>query len=90
MSSDVFFILERKSNQSHFEIEPWNSTQSETWSTIFGPYPHRDMGYHIRSNFRKFYIIKTGFTLGELVSLVKVFRLFRLEQIFLVFKVWTQ
>jgi len=29
-----------------------------------------------------FYLIRTGFTLGEPVSLVKVFRLFRLEQCF--------
>jgi hypothetical protein len=34
-------------------------------------------------------LIRTHFTLGELVSLVKVFRLFRLEWIFLVFRVWT-
>ncbi len=44
----------------------------------------------IGSNFWKFYLIKTGFTLGEPVSLVKVFRVFRLEWIFLVFRVWTQ
>ncbi len=31
-----------------------------------------------------------SFTLLEPVSLVKVFRLFRLERIFLVFRVWTQ
>jgi len=37
--------------------------------------------YRIRSNFWKFYLIRTGFTLGELVFLVKVFRLFRLEGI---------
>jgi hypothetical protein len=36
----------------------------------------------IGSNFWKFYLIRTGFTLGEPVSLVKVFRLFRLEQSF--------
>jgi hypothetical protein len=35
--------------------------------------------------FGSFYIIKTRFTLGEPVSLVKVFRLFRLECTFLVF-----
>jgi hypothetical protein len=39
--------------------------------------------YHIRSKFRKFYLIRTGFTSRESVSLVKVFRLFRLEWIFL-------
>jgi len=38
---------------------------------------HKDMNYHIGSNFWKFYLIRTSFTLGELVSLVKVFRLFR-------------
>jgi hypothetical protein len=37
--------------------------------------------YRIRSNFWKFYLIRTGFRLGELVPLVKVF-LFRLEWIF--------
>ncbi len=35
----------------------------------------------IGSNYWKFYLIKTSFTLGEWVSLVKVFRLFRLELI---------
>jgi hypothetical protein len=38
------------------------------------------LGHCIGSNFWKFYLIKTGFTLCELVSLVKVFRLFKLEQ----------
>jgi hypothetical protein len=47
-----------------------------------GSCPHRDRDYHIQSNFWKFYLIKTGFTLGEPVSLVKVFRLFKLEQMF--------
>jgi hypothetical protein len=51
---------------------------------------HRARDYRIGSNFWKFYLIKTDFTLGELVSLVKVFRLFRLEGIILVFRVWTQ
>jgi hypothetical protein len=32
--------------------------------------------YGIGSNFWKSYLIRTGFTLGEAVSLVKVFRLF--------------
>jgi hypothetical protein len=40
----------------------------------------RDRDYHNGSNFWKFYLIKTGFTLRERVSLVKVFRLFRLER----------
>jgi len=55
-----------------------------------GPCPHRERDYHIGSNFWKFYIIRTDFTSGELVFLVKVFGLFRLEWIFLVFGVWTQ
>ncbi len=33
---------------------------------------------------------RTSFTLGEPVSLVKVFRLFRLKRIVLVLRVWTQ
>jgi hypothetical protein len=49
-----------------------------------GPAPHKDRDYSIGSNFWKFYLVKTGFTLGELVLLVKEFRLFRLEQIFFV------
>ncbi len=55
-----------------------------------GPAPVGDKDYHIGSNFWKFYIISIGFTLGEPVFLVKVFRLFRLERIFLVLRVWTQ
>jgi hypothetical protein len=43
------------------------------------PKGHRD--YCIRSNFRKFYLTRIGFTLGESVSLVKVFKL---DQMFLV------
>jgi hypothetical protein len=41
---------------------------------IFGPWPHKDKDkdYRIGSNFWKFYLIKTNFTLGELISLVKV------------------
>jgi hypothetical protein len=60
-----------------------------TYSFI-GLYPYRDRDYRIGSNFSKFYLIRTSFTLGELVSLVKVFRLFRLEGILLMFRVWTQ
>jgi hypothetical protein len=57
------------------------------------PCPHRDTDYGIGSNFWKFYLIKTGSTLSvEPVSLVKVFRLFRLEWIFfgVQSKLWTQ
>jgi hypothetical protein len=44
----------------------------------------------IGSNFWKFYLIIMSFTSGKPVSLMKVFRLFRLEWIVLVFRVWTQ
>jgi hypothetical protein len=54
----------------------------QTWNGLLGPAPHRDRDYCIGSNFWKFYLIRTDFTLGEPVSLVKVFRLFRLERIF--------
>jgi len=48
--------------------------------TVFvGP----DRDYHIGSNFWKFYLIRTIFTLDEPVFLVKVFRLCRLERIVL-------
>jgi hypothetical protein len=41
--------------------------------------------------FGSFYLIKISFTLREPpASLVKVLRLFRLEQIVVVFRVWTQ
>jgi len=61
-------------------------------SQLLGPAPtgRTGTGTHIGSNFWKFYLTRTGFTLGESFSLVKVFRLFRLEWIFLVFRVWTQ
>ncbi len=49
----------------------------------FGPCPHRDRDYQIGSNFWKFYLIRIDFTLSKLVSLVKMFRLFRLERSFL-------
>jgi hypothetical protein len=50
---------------------------------FIGPWPHRDRDYRILSNFWKFCFIQTGFTLGEPVFLVKVFKLFRLKRIFL-------
>jgi hypothetical protein len=54
---------------------------------LVGPCPPTGTGtnYCIGSNFWKFYLIKTGFTICEPVTLVKVFRLFRLEWILLVF-----
>jgi hypothetical protein len=62
------------------------------WGLV-GPCPphHKDRDHLIRANFCKVYFIKTSFTLVELVFLVKVFRLFRLEWIFFgVRTVWTQ
>jgi hypothetical protein len=59
-------------------------------TALLGLNPHSDRDYRIGSNFWKFYLIRSSFTLVELVSLVKVFRLFRLEGIVLVFRVWTQ
>jgi hypothetical protein len=56
--------------------------------TLF--YPKVGSNFTFDPTFWKFYLIGTSFTLGELVSLVKVFRLFRLKQIFLVFRPWTQ
>jgi hypothetical protein len=51
-----------------------------TWKFV-GPCLQRDRDYHIQSNFWKFHLIKASFTLSELVLLMKVFRLFRLEWI---------
>jgi hypothetical protein len=48
---------------------------------LLGPVPVGD--YRIGSNFWKFYLIKPDFTLGDPVSLVEMFRLFKLEWIFL-------
>jgi hypothetical protein len=59
-------------------------------AAFVGPFPHRDRNYRIRSNFWMFYLITTSFIFGGLISLVKVFRLFRLERIFFMLTVWTQ
>jgi len=53
---------------------------------FIGPCAHRDRDHRIESNFWTFYLIKTGFTICEPVSLVKVFRPFRLEWKLLVFR----
>ncbi len=58
---------------------------SRFWCRRF-PYFIGSGDYCIGSNFWKFYLIRTG----ELVFLVKVFRLFRSERSFLVFRVCTQ
>jgi hypothetical protein len=50
---------------------------------LLGPASTGTRDYRIGSNFWKFYLIRTGFRFGELVCLVKVFRLFRLEWIVL-------
>jgi len=60
------------------------------YDNFVGLFPHRDKDYSIEYNFWKFYLIRINFTLGEVVSLMKVFRLFRLEWFVLVFRVWTQ
>jgi hypothetical protein len=44
-----------------------------------GSCSRRDRDYCIQSNFWKFYLIRTDFTVGEPVSLVKVFRQSKLE-----------
>ncbi len=62
----------------------------DTQGPLLGPVPHRNRDYPIGSDFWKFYLNRTCFTLGDPVSLVKVFRLVRLEWIVLVFRVWTQ
>jgi len=71
---------------------PYDVSMKESclFVSFVGPCPHRDRDYHMGSNFWKFYLIRTSFTFGEPVSLVKVFRLFRLEGIVLVFRVWTR
>ncbi len=66
------------------------SPQNCIWENHFPPLQSL-LDYHrIGSNFWRFYLIRIGFTFDELVSLVKVFRLFRSEWIFVVFGVWTQ
>jgi hypothetical protein len=74
-------------------ISLYTDSQCSLLRLIFafvGHCPHRNRDYRIGSNFRKLDLIRTSFTLGELVSLVKVFRLFRFDQIVLVLRVWTQ
>ncbi len=63
-------------------IHVYNHVQLRHFVMFVGPCPYMDMDYCIRSNFWKFYLIKISFTLGEPVSLVKVFRLFKWEHMF--------
>jgi hypothetical protein len=64
-----------------FKLQETQKRFSQTKKFV-GPYSHKDKDYCIQSNFWKFYLIKTGFTLGESVYLVKMFKLFKLEQMF--------
>jgi hypothetical protein len=59
-------------------------------SEFLGPCPVGAGTIALDPTFGSFTLIRTSFTLGEPVSLVKVFKLFRLEHIVLVFGVWTQ
>ncbi len=74
------FIVSHEQNQFNFLLFPY----------FVGLCLFRDREYHIGSNFWKFYLVRISFTLDELVSLVKVFRVFRLEWIILVFRMRTQ
>ncbi len=76
----LFFLVSRN----------WIKTRSDFWNWNRSWNQNRRDYYRIGSNFWKFYLIRTDFTSGEPISLVKVFRLFRLERIVLVFRVWTQ
>jgi hypothetical protein len=51
-------------------------------NVFVGPWPHRDRDCRIGSGFCKLYFIKIGFTLGELIYSMIVFRLFRLKWTF--------
>jgi hypothetical protein len=59
-------------------------------SHLLRPAPTGTGTIALDQTFGSFTLFRTGFTLGESVSSVKVFRLFRLEWIYLVFRVWTQ
>jgi hypothetical protein len=74
----------------NLHVQPTGIVFEHYCDNFVGLFPHRDKDYSIGSNFWKFYLIRIDFPLGEPVSLVKVFRLFRLERIVLVFRVWTQ
>ncbi len=54
---------------------------------LMGLVPTRTWTIALDPTFGKFCLIRTNFILGELVSLVKVFRLFRFKWIVLVFRV---
>ncbi len=80
-------MQEDKKNKPQTELEgPHHSCQFEIMRPdLLGP---GTMAWD--PTFGSFYLIRTSFTLGEVISLVKVFRLFGLERIVLVFRVWTQ
>jgi len=74
---------------SHFSCT-WSNESHGGWTLCWAFAPIGTGIIALDPTFGSFYLIKTGFTIDEPVSLVKVFRLFRLERIFLVFRVWTQ
>jgi len=82
--------LQQGSDRPVCVISLYTDSQCSLLQLIFafvGPCPHRDRDYRIGSNSPKLDLIRTSFTLRELVSLVKVFRLFRFELIVLVLRV---
>jgi hypothetical protein len=74
----------------NLHVQPTGIVFEHYCDNFVGLSPHRDKDYSIEYNFWKSYLIRISFTLGEVVSLVKVYRLFGLEWTVLVFRVWTQ
>ncbi len=74
----------------NLHVQPTGIVFEHYDDNFVGHFPHRDKDYSIEYNIWKFYLTRIGFTLAEVVSLVKLFRLFRLEWVVLVFRVWTQ
>ncbi len=74
----------------NLHVQPTGIVFEHYCDNFVGLFPHMNKDYSIEYNFWKFYFIRISFTLGEVVSLVKVIGLFRLEWIVLVFRVWTQ
>jgi hypothetical protein len=70
-----------------FSCRVWNKGKvydvHHLLSTLFCFVGPRDRDYPIGSNFWKLYLIKINFMLSKLVSLVQMFKLFRLEGSFL-------
>jgi hypothetical protein len=76
----LFIIIDSMNMDTKWQVPTigWLVDAEICW----GLHPQRDKDYRIQSNFWKFYLIRIDFTLGDLVSFVKVFRLFELEQMF--------